>query len=132
MSLNDEATNQKHDNQRSFLKKGGPMGSMPVPPKMNEAFHKRYPKLSQAYTLIAEAGKEGPLDERTARLIKLGIVFGAMREGAVHANVRKALAMGISNEEIEQIICLASRTLGLPAVVAVYSWVQDILRKEPE
>ena|SRR3989338_9492658 len=106
------------------------MKLIPTPPKMYETFNKRYPQLKQAYELIAQAGKEGPLDERTARLIKLGIVIGAMREGAVHANVRKALALGIAKEEIEQVVCLASRTLGLPSTVAVYSWVQDVLRKK--
>lgn len=105
------------------------MGAVSTPPKTYETFNNRYPKLKQAYELIALAGKEGPLDERVTRLIKLGIVIGAMREGAVHANVRKALTLGISKEEIEQIVCLAARTLGLPSTVAVYSWVQDILKK---
>ena len=106
------------------------METVSAPPKMYETFNKRYPKLKQAYELIAQAGKDGPLDERTARLIKLGIVMGAMREGAVHANVRKALTLGISKEEIEQVVCLAARTLGLPSTVAVYSWIQDVLKKE--
>lgn len=106
------------------------MKTVPRPPKMYETFNKRYPKLKDAYELIAQAGKEGPLDERTARLIKLGIVIGAMREGAVHANVRKALTLGISREEIEQVICLAARTLGLPSTVAVYSWIQDVLKEQ--
>jgi len=88
------------------------MKSAPRPPKMYEAFNKQYPKLKEAYALIAQAGQEGPIDERTARLVKLGIVIGAMREGAVHASVRKALALSISREEIEQVVCLAARTLG--------------------
>ncbi|MDO8580510.1 MAG: carboxymuconolactone decarboxylase family protein [Candidatus Omnitrophota bacterium] len=102
---------------------------MPKPPKLYETFNKRYPKLKEAYELIAEAGKQGPLDERTTRLVKLGIVMGAMREGAVHANVRKALALGISREEIEQVVCLAARTLGLPSTVAVFSWIQETIKE---
>jgi 4-carboxymuconolactone decarboxylase len=58
-------------------------------------------------------------------LVKLAIAIGALREGAVHASVRKALAMGITREEIEQVIALAAGTLGLPATVAVFSWVED-------
>ncbi len=77
--------------------------------------------------MIAEAGKQGPLDERTIRLLKLALAIGALREGAVHANVRKALAAGISAEEIEQVIALAAGTLGLSATVAAYSWVRDYL-----
>ena len=79
---------------------------------------------------MAEAEQEGPLDERTQRLVKLGISIGAMREGAVHSNVRKALAIGVTSEEIMQIVALAASNLGMPATVAVYSWVRDIL--EPE
>jgi alkylhydroperoxidase/carboxymuconolactone decarboxylase family protein YurZ len=99
----------------------------PKPPKTYEAFIERYPKIGQAWELLAAAGKEGPLDERTARLVKLGVSIGALRQGAVHAGVRKALSMGIGREEIEQVIALAAGTLGLPAAVAVFSWVQELL-----
>jgi 4-carboxymuconolactone decarboxylase len=99
----------------------------PKPPKTYEAFIERYPKLGQAWELIGAAGKDGPLDERTARLVKLAVSIGALRPGAVHSGVRKALSMGIGREEIEQVIALAAGTLGLPATVAVFSWVQEIL-----
>jgi alkylhydroperoxidase/carboxymuconolactone decarboxylase family protein YurZ len=101
------------------------MKAGPKPPKAYEAFVKRYPKIGQAWEIIAEAGKDGPLDGKMIRLVKLAIAIGALREGAVHANVRKALSMGITREEIEQVIALAGGTLGLPATVAVFSWVQD-------
>jgi hypothetical protein len=55
--------------------------------------------------------------------------MGALREGAVRAGVRKALAQGISRVEIEQVIALAAGTLGLPATVAVYSWVHKLFAK---
>jgi alkylhydroperoxidase/carboxymuconolactone decarboxylase family protein YurZ len=99
----------------------------PQPPETYQDFIKRYPRLAQAWDLIGSAGKEGPLDERVIRLIKLAAAIGAMREGAVHANVRKALGAGIRKEEIEQVIALCAGTLGLPATVAVFSWVQDAL-----
>lgn len=105
------------------------MAKMPQPPASYVEFVKRYPKLEVAWRAINEEGEEGPLDERTQRLVKLGIAIGAMREGAVHANVRKALAMGIAMEEIEQVIALAAGTLGLPSTVAIFSWVRDRQRK---
>jgi len=64
--------------------------------------------------LIHAAGEDGPLDDRTVRLVKLGIATGAMREGAIHSSVRKALAQGITPAEIEQVIGLAAGTLGMP------------------
>ncbi len=99
----------------------------PKPPKTYQAFVERYPEIAQAWEMLAAAGKEGPLDERTARLVKLAVSIGALRQGAVHSGVRKALSMGIGREEIEQVIALAAGTLGLPAAVAVFSWVQEIL-----
>lgn len=101
------------------------MDRTPQPPATYTAFQQRFPKVSQAWDLIAEAGREGPLDPRTVRLLKLAVATGAMREGAVHASVRKAVAMGIPREEIEQVVALAAGTLGLPSTVAVFSWIQD-------
>ena len=103
------------------------MKDTPKPPETYEAFVRRYPRVARAWEELAEAGKDGPLDARTARLIKLALAIGALREGAVHANVRKALAAGISAAEVEQVIALAASTLGLPATVAVFSWVRDAL-----
>lgn len=97
----------------------------PKPPPAYEAFVERYPKLGQAWENIHEAGKNGPLSEKTARLVKLGIAIGALREGAIHSNVRKALAADITMAEIEQVIALAAGTLGLPSTVAVYTWIAD-------
>lgn len=103
------------------------MPSAPKPPEMHDVFVKRYPDLGRAWQSIADAGRKGPLDDRTARLVKLGVAMGALREGAVHASVRKALAMGVTGEELEQVVALAAGTIGLPATAAVYSWVQDLL-----
>ena len=99
----------------------------PTPPKTHGQFTKRYPKLARAWEEIAEEGREGPLDEKTQRLVKLAIAIGAMREGAVHASVRKALAMKIGQDEIEQVVALAAGTMGLPSTVAAYTWVQDVI-----
>ena len=104
-----------------------PKTRKPRPPKRYQAFVRRYPELGQAWELIGKAGRQGPLDERTARLIKLAVSLGALREGAVHASVRKALAMGIPVSEIEQVVALCAGTLGLPATVAGWTWVQDLL-----
>ena len=97
----------------------------PQPPDTYGEFIARYPKLAKAWETIAEAGREGPLDEKTVRLVKLAAAIGAMREGAVHANVRKAIALGVTRAELEQVTALAAGTSGLPATVAVYSWIRD-------
>jgi 4-carboxymuconolactone decarboxylase len=103
------------------------MSTVPKPPAAYEHFVNRYPKIGQAWELIAQAGREGPLDEKTARLAKLAIAIGAMREGAIHANVRKAMALGVTRAEIDQIVALSASTLGLPSAVAVFSWIDERL-----
>jgi alkylhydroperoxidase/carboxymuconolactone decarboxylase family protein YurZ len=99
----------------------------PKPPQAYSDFIARYPDLGRAWDTIAKAGERGPLDERTARLVKLGIAVGAFREGAVRSSVRKALALGIGRDEIEQVVALAAGTLGMPSTVAIDSWVQPVL-----
>lgn len=105
------------------------MKTAPKLPKAYQSFLQRYPEIGQAWDLLTEAGQDGPLDGKTARLIKLAIAVGAMREGAVHASVRKALAMGIPKAQIEQVVALAASTLGLPSAVAIHSWIADELAK---
>ena len=100
------------------------------PPKRYRDFVARFPKLGEAWDCIHEAGAQGPLDERTQRLLKFAVAVGAQREGATHASVRKALRMGIPREELEQVVALAAGTLGLPSTVAAYSWVLDIVEKD--
>lgn len=99
----------------------------PKPPKGYLEFVARYPALGQAWDAVNAAGSQGPLDAKSIRLIKLGIAMGALREGAIRSGVRKALAMGITREEIGQIIALAAGTMGFPSTVAIHSWVAKLL-----
>lgn len=102
------------------------------PPAAHQDFVSRFPVLGQAWALVREAGREGPLDDRTARLIKLGIAAGAMREGAVHSAVRKALDAGATVQEIQQVVVLAVGTLGFPATVAIHCWIRDVVHTRSE
>lgn len=102
----------------------------PQAPKTHAQFVERFPSLAKAWEETAEAGRQGPLDETTQRLVKLAVAIGAMREGAVHASVRKGRAMGIEIEALEQVVALAAGTMGLPSTVAAYTWVRDVLDAE--
>jgi 4-carboxymuconolactone decarboxylase len=101
----------------------------PRPPHAYQDFIKKNPKLGQAWELVSQAGAQGPIDEKSRRLIKLAVSVGALREGALRANVRKALAMGITRDEIDQVIALAAGTIGFPGTVAVFTWINDIYQK---
>jgi alkylhydroperoxidase/carboxymuconolactone decarboxylase family protein YurZ len=103
------------------------MSQLPKPPDAYLDFTQRFPKLGKAWEQLGDAGRDGPLDEQSARLVKLGIAIGCLREGAVHSAARKAVAAGASRAAIEQVLALAASTIGLPATVAVYTWVRDVL-----
>jgi len=105
------------------------MTSQNKPPRTFDEFSAAFPKLREAWDLLGDAAKEGPLDAKTQRLIKLGIAVGAMREGAVHSSVRKARAAGASDEEMNQVVALASSVIGMPSAVAVWTWIRDVGKK---
>lgn len=86
-----------------------------------------YPAVWQAYAALGKATAEsGPLDARTRRLVKLALAIGAASEGAVHSHARRALAEGLSADELKQVALLAISTLGLPQAVKALTWIQDV------
>jgi len=94
-------------------------------------FRSGYPDVASALDALAEAvDGAGPLDERTARLVKLGLAIGALAEGSVRSNARKALAAGASPEEVRHVGLLAITTCGFPAAIAGIGWVDEVLAAE--
>jgi len=102
----------------------------PKAPRAFDEFSDTFPTLRKAWDLLGEGAKEGPLDERTARLVKLGVAIGAMREGAVHSSARKAVALGVTMKELNQVVALASSIIGMPSSVAVWTWLRDSAAKK--
>jgi alkylhydroperoxidase/carboxymuconolactone decarboxylase family protein YurZ len=98
---------------------------LPKPPRAFDEFSKTFPALRSAWDALGDAAKDGPLDDKTARLIKLGVAMGAMREGAVHSSARKAIALGVKREELDQVVAIASSIIGMPSSVAVWTWLRD-------
>jgi 4-carboxymuconolactone decarboxylase len=97
-------------------------------PRVYTDFRARFPDVARAQDRLAETlDAAGPLDDRTARLVKLGIAIGAQADGAVRSNVRKALAAGATSAEIEQVVVLSLTTRGFPALIAAWGWVREVL-----
>ncbi len=91
-------------------------------------FRDGYPQVAAALDGLGEAvDGAGPLDERTARLVKLGLAVGALAEGSVRSNARKALAAGASPDEVRQVAMLAITTCGFPAAIAGIGWIDEVL-----
>ena len=98
------------------------------PPGRFRKFGLKYPAVMKAYKALGAATQEaGPLPPRTRALVKLGIAAGAWREGAVHSHTRRALDAGCTPAEIRHAVLLATTTLGFPSMMAVLTWVEDIL-----
>ena len=96
-------------------------------PEIYLRFRDRFPQVSERVDALGAAADDGPLEERTRRLVKLGIAVGAMAEGAVRSSTRKALELGVSEAEVLQVAALTVSTCGLPAAVAAFSWVEEVL-----
>lgn len=100
-------------------------------PEVYVGFRETYPAVAEALDgLGAAADGAGPLDERTVRLVKLGLAVGALAEGSVRSNARKALAAGASAEELRQVAMLAITTCGFPAAIAGLGWIDEVLSAE--
>ncbi|MEJ2750405.1 MAG: carboxymuconolactone decarboxylase family protein [Anaerolineae bacterium] len=97
-------------------------------PQAHNQFLTEFPDIAAAYEQMATAVHDnGPLDNKTRQLVKLGLAIGLGHEGAVHAHTRRALADGISAAEIKHVVTLAVTTLGMPNTIAAYTWVNDVL-----
>jgi 4-carboxymuconolactone decarboxylase len=97
-------------------------------PDIYRTFRTSFPDVATALDeLAAQVDRAGPLDERTRRLIKLGMAIAAESPGAVRSNVRKALQAGDSAEEIRHVAALAITTCGFPTAVAGTDWIEEVL-----
>ena len=101
-----------------------------TPPKTYQKFLDEFPEVAQALEKLGEkANNFGSLDAKTVRLIKLGMSISARLEGAVFADVKKAIVAGASRDEIRQVAILAITTAGLPTAMAGLKWVDSMLEE---
>jgi alkylhydroperoxidase/carboxymuconolactone decarboxylase family protein YurZ len=87
------------------------------------------PDLWRAFQALgAAAGKAGPLSEREQRLVSLALAIGGDSEGATHSHARRAVAQGLSADDLEHVAFLAVTTLGWPKAIRGLSWIRDVTR----
>jgi 4-carboxymuconolactone decarboxylase len=97
-------------------------------PAIYTRVREQYPEVAEALDQLARISDgAGPLDDRSCRLVKLGIAIGALSEGAVRSNARKALDAGVTADEIRHAAVLAITTRGFPAAVAALGWIDEAL-----
>jgi 4-carboxymuconolactone decarboxylase len=77
--------------------------------------------------LSVKCNNWGPLDDRAKRFVKLGIAIGLTSEGGVRSHARRALAEGITPDEIRHAVILATTTAGFPEMIAAMKWVEEVI-----
>jgi len=111
---------------------GGKMKKKNYLPFSYKRFKEEFPKIEKEYEKLAnQCHASGPLDERSRRLIKLGIAIGSESEGAVKSHARRAMAIGISLEEIQHAVLLGLTTIGFPKMIATLNWVHEAFEEGP-
>jgi 4-carboxymuconolactone decarboxylase len=84
-------------------------------------FQNQFPGIWKAYTQLKTACDEGgPLDRKTAELIRIGISVAMEHEGGLIAHISQASKAGASEEEISHAIVLATGLAGLPATLKAF------------
>lgn len=97
-------------------------------PDIYMRFREHFPSLADSLdNLGTAADAAGPLDDRTRRLVKLGLAIGSHSEGAVRSNVRRALQAGASESDVFHVVALSVSTCGFPTAVAAMGWVEEVL-----
>ena len=98
-------------------------------PEFLQKVIERYPEIWEKYGELSQTiGSVQGLDERSQKLVKLGIAIGAARQGAVHSHTRKCKRAGFSNAELSHTALLAITTIGWSGAIAALSWITDELQ----
>lgn len=93
----------------------------------------RYPEVATAYAALREACQQaGPLDARTAALVRLAVSVGAGATRTLHAHTRKALAHNIPPDELRHVALVALPTIGLPATLEALKRIEQSIEEACE
>lgn len=97
-------------------------------PGLYKTFREQYAAVAAGLDrLAATIDQTGGLDERSRRLVKLGIAIGSRSEGAVRSNARKAAAAGLEADQLRQAALLAVTTIGFPSAMAALQSIETVI-----
>ncbi len=97
-----------------------------------ERFKKEFPEIEKEYEKLGDlCHSAGPLDEKTRRLVKLGIAIGLGSQGAIKSHTRRAISIGISPEEIRHVVLLSLTTIGFPKMISALNNVIEAFEEGP-
>ncbi|BEQ14848.1 carboxymuconolactone decarboxylase family protein [Desulfoferula mesophila] len=97
-------------------------------PKPYVDFKEYFPELAQAFEKLGLLCKQaGPLDGRSARLVKLGVAVATGSRGGIKSQARKAIGEGFTPEELRHAAVLAMPAIGFASVVAAIGWINEVV-----
>jgi len=100
-------------------------------PKHYEIMRTKHPDYIAAVETLGKAVRDaGPLDEKTLLMVQLGAAAASHSEGSVLSHARRAMAAGVSLEEIYHALMGLTSTIGFPTVAASMSWVRKNLEED--
>jgi 4-carboxymuconolactone decarboxylase len=103
---------------------------LPKPPKFYEQFVMKYPQVAGKYEELGDAVHGlGPLNDRDRALIKLAISGSHLYSSAFKAHIRKAVASGITRDEIEHLVLLFLPTVGFPSMMVAMGILDEQMAK---
>ena len=101
------------------------------PPKFYTDFLKKYPEVGKQYEKMGDVvHQQGPLNERERALVKLAISGSHLFHSALKSHIRKAIAVGVTRDEIEHVALLMLPTIGFPTMMAMMGIIEDQYSKK--
>jgi len=100
-------------------------------PRFYQEFRAAFPAVAERYEQLGEACRSaGPLDARTAELVKLALAVAAGSEGGTHSHARRALEAGVTPAELEHVAVLAITSLGFSRAMAGLACIRDVTQPD--
>lgn len=97
-------------------------------PEAFKSLVEKYPEVWNAHEQLTMAcAGAGPLDRKTAELIKVGICIGSGLQTATQRHAMMAVENGATKEEVYHTALMAMTTLGHPRAAAGWKWIRDAL-----
>ncbi len=95
-------------------------------------FSVQYPEINEALNNLKRVCEQGKhFDAKISMLIKLAVAVGAGLENTVKAHTAKALGLGITADQIEEIILINLSSIGYAKSVVALNWVHEVTGKPP-
>jgi len=97
-------------------------------PQSIKSFKSYFPKAWEAYDMLEDACyQDGPLGEKTCRLIKMAVTACALMERSTKVHIQLAMEAGATEAEIRQAMLMILTSRGFPGTVIALQWADEVI-----